>query len=622
MEPLPPDRPRRGAPEFEALRHALREMAAALEQGRAREIEAERLRAFRETARRVAHEMRNPLTPIRLAVAQLARSSAGSQREAIDVLVAESDRLEQLAREFTEFGRLPEGPAAPIDLAELLTDLARSSVPPTMQVRLAIDDGLPPMLGHYDPLRRAFGNVLRNAVEASRADGAIELTARAEDGGVRVEIRDHGAGVPPDLAGQIFDPVRDGQERRHRPGPRPGTADGRDAPGHHRDGADARRRGHVRRADARPVTARAQILLVDDEANIRRMLGALLREEGFSVAEAAERQRRPAPGGRRGPGRGPARPHDAAGAGRAGNARQPARAGPPDARHHDERQGPAHRRRAGGQAGRVPVPGEAARTRVGAGDGARGPGAQPHPGGEPRPPRGARPALGAGGRKRRHAAGPLADRAGGADRGARAPDRRERHRQGAGRRRGARREPAGRPRVRDRELRRHPPRPGRVRDVRSRARRVHRRHRAPPRTVRAGAHRHALPRRGRRPERRCAGQAAADARDRRALAARRGDDAAGGRPHRRGHQPAPGGRGRRGRVPRGSLLPAQRLSDPPAGAARAPRGPAGAGGASGRAHSTAPGAPVHPVGPRGAGDLRLARQRPRAGQPGRAARSS
>src|SRR5215218_1217736 len=94
MEPLPPDRPRRGAPEFEALRRALRDMAAGLEQGRAREIEAERLRAFRETARRVAHEMRNPLTPIRLAVAQLARSAAPPQHEAIDVLSAESDRLE------------------------------------------------------------------------------------------------------------------------------------------------------------------------------------------------------------------------------------------------------------------------------------------------------------------------------------------------------------------------------------------------------------------------------------------------------------------------------------------------------------------------------------------------
>jgi signal transduction histidine kinase len=206
MEALPPDRPRRGAPEFDTLRTALREMAAALDQGRAREIEAERLRAFREIARRVAHEMRNPLTPIRLAVAQLSRSAEPSQREAIEVLVAESGRLEQLAREFTEFGRLPEGPAAQVDLAELLTDLARASVPPTMEVALAFEPALPTLLGHYDPLRRAFGNILRNAVEACDGRGRLDLSARREDGLVRIEIGDHGPGVPPDLAGRLFDP--------------------------------------------------------------------------------------------------------------------------------------------------------------------------------------------------------------------------------------------------------------------------------------------------------------------------------------------------------------------------------------------------------------------------------
>jgi two-component system, NtrC family, nitrogen regulation sensor histidine kinase NtrY len=211
MEALPPDRPRRGAPEFEALRTALREMATALEQGRAREIEAERLRAFRETARRVAHEMRNPLTPIRLAVAQLARSAAPPQREAIEVLVAESGRLEQLAREFTEFGRLPEGPAAQVDLAELLADLARTSVPPTMHVSLALDPALPTLLGHYDPLRRAFGNIIRNAVEACEAQGQIDLAAHREDGMVRIEIGDHGPGVAPDLAGRLFDPYVTGK---------------------------------------------------------------------------------------------------------------------------------------------------------------------------------------------------------------------------------------------------------------------------------------------------------------------------------------------------------------------------------------------------------------------------
>jgi signal transduction histidine kinase len=207
MEPLPPDRPRRGAPEFAALRTELREMADTLERARAQEIESERLRAFRETARRVAHEMRNPLTPIRLAVSQLSRTSAPEQREAIEVLVAESGRLEQLAREFTEFGRLPEGPAAPVDLPELLSELARTSLPPTMTARLALAPTTPTLLGDYDPLRRAFSNILRNAAEACDGQGEVEISSEAWDGGgVQVVIRDHGPGIPPELDGRIFDP--------------------------------------------------------------------------------------------------------------------------------------------------------------------------------------------------------------------------------------------------------------------------------------------------------------------------------------------------------------------------------------------------------------------------------
>jgi signal transduction histidine kinase len=212
MEPLPPDRSRRGAPEFAALRTALREMAVAIEHGRAQEIEAERLRAFRETARRVAHEMKNPLTPIRLAVAQLARSPSPQTREAVDVLTAETERLEQLAREFTEFGRLPEGPPAAVDLCELLDELVRTSVPPTMATRLSLDPETPTLQGHYDPLRRAFSNILRNAVEACNGEGAIEIFAARVDGGARVTIRDHGPGIPPELEGRIFDPYCTGKE--------------------------------------------------------------------------------------------------------------------------------------------------------------------------------------------------------------------------------------------------------------------------------------------------------------------------------------------------------------------------------------------------------------------------
>jgi signal transduction histidine kinase len=139
-------------------------------------------------------------------VAQLARGAPASQRDAIEVLTSESDRLEQLAREFTEFGRLPEGPAAPVDLTELLTTLARSSVPPSMTVRLALEPDLPPVLGHYDPLHRAFSNLVRNAVEACGAEGEVELAAAREDGGVRIVIRDHGPGVTAEVSGTLFDP--------------------------------------------------------------------------------------------------------------------------------------------------------------------------------------------------------------------------------------------------------------------------------------------------------------------------------------------------------------------------------------------------------------------------------
>jgi signal transduction histidine kinase len=156
--------------------------------------------------------MRNPLTPIRLAVAQLVRSSSPAQREAIEVLVAESDRLEQLAREFTEFGRLPEGPSAPVDLGELLEELSRTTLPPTMQAQLALDPATPVIEGHYDPLRRALSNILRNAVEACAGTGAIEITARPAGTGARLEIRDHGPGIPPELEGRIFDPYCTGKE--------------------------------------------------------------------------------------------------------------------------------------------------------------------------------------------------------------------------------------------------------------------------------------------------------------------------------------------------------------------------------------------------------------------------
>jgi signal transduction histidine kinase len=205
-EALPADQPQRGAPEFAALRTALREMAANLEQGRSRELEAERLRAFREVARRVAHEMKNPLTPIRFAISHLKRDAAPGQAESLEVIAVEAGRLEQLAREFTEFGRLPEGPPADVDLAELLEELTRTSLPDGVSAKLTITSGSHTVTGHYDPLRRALGNILRNAVEAMGGQGHLDLGSSERDGGVVVTVADHGPGIPPERQGSLFEP--------------------------------------------------------------------------------------------------------------------------------------------------------------------------------------------------------------------------------------------------------------------------------------------------------------------------------------------------------------------------------------------------------------------------------
>lgn len=205
-EPLPAGEREGGAPEFAALRGAFRQMASGLAEARARQLEAERLRAFREVARRVAHEMKNPLTPIRFAVSALKRNARPEQQESLEVLQTESERLELLAREFTEMGRLPEGPAAEVDLGELLAGLARNSVPPGVQVALDLSPSTPRIIGHYEPLRRAFANLLRNALEASSGDPGLGVRCSPHGAdGVEVRIADRGPGVPPALRDTLFD---------------------------------------------------------------------------------------------------------------------------------------------------------------------------------------------------------------------------------------------------------------------------------------------------------------------------------------------------------------------------------------------------------------------------------
>jgi signal transduction histidine kinase len=209
-EPLPEGPPRKGAPEFVVLRNRMREMATELRQGRARALEAERATALREAARQVAHELKNPLTPIRFAISRLRREAPDSLSETIDVLEIESKRLEEMARSFALFGRLPGGPRAPVDLGELVRAATRSVMPAETPVAVHVAEDVPMVSGHVDALGRALTNVLLNAVEASAAGAPVEVEVRraALDGRpmVEVSVRDRGVGIPEGRLARIWEP--------------------------------------------------------------------------------------------------------------------------------------------------------------------------------------------------------------------------------------------------------------------------------------------------------------------------------------------------------------------------------------------------------------------------------
>ncbi len=210
-ETLPPVPNPSTVPELITLQQSLYELQRGLEQARTVELESERLRAFGEVARRVAHEMKNPLTPIRLAVRQLSKRAAPDMQVELEVIAAESARLESMARDFAELGRLPEGIAAPVDLSELLQELLQNTVPDGMQREFRSDEAGVSIEGFYDPLRRAFSNLLRNAVEACHGSGNIAIRIRRDGRHISVTLSDNGPGITVERRELIFRPYYSGK---------------------------------------------------------------------------------------------------------------------------------------------------------------------------------------------------------------------------------------------------------------------------------------------------------------------------------------------------------------------------------------------------------------------------
>ena len=208
-EALPPDRGSgSGVREYRVLRRALRTGAARLETAQKEQVESARLRAWTEMARRVAHEIKNPLTPMRMSASTLARNSDPKVREAAEILLEEVRRLDDMARSFARFGRPPDGPAALVDLVELGQSVVDGYDSSSIGIRFRAAPGVPQIHGHHDVLGQALRNLVVNAVEAlSEGSGSqIEVVVTSTSNEVQLLVRDDGPGIPTELLDEMWLP--------------------------------------------------------------------------------------------------------------------------------------------------------------------------------------------------------------------------------------------------------------------------------------------------------------------------------------------------------------------------------------------------------------------------------
>ena len=215
--------------EVGALAEAFNAMTADLRASRERAVQAERVAAWREMARRLAHELKNPLFPIQLSIETLRRnldhqsSGAGTSspalredgaafaelfRESSETILEALRSLRRIVDEFAEFARMPRPEPRPTDVnatVEKVLALHRASAGP-VQIETALAPGLPAIPADPDLLARALGNLVANALEAMPKGGALRVRTAAKDGAVRIEVEDDGPGITEEQRTRLFVP--------------------------------------------------------------------------------------------------------------------------------------------------------------------------------------------------------------------------------------------------------------------------------------------------------------------------------------------------------------------------------------------------------------------------------
>jgi two-component system, NtrC family, nitrogen regulation sensor histidine kinase NtrY len=206
--------------ELGQLADSFNQMTRQMLQQREHLVQTERVAAWRELARRLAHELKNPLFPLQITVENLLRAREHSPemfeeifRESTSTLLAEIQNLKNIIARFSDFSRMPQPTFQPVSLNDVVHGVMRlfqaqlaagNQLGITPQLELQPD--LPQIAADPDLLHRALSNLVLNAMDAMPSGGVLSVRTLALDGRVQLEVSDTGSGLSAEECGRLFTP--------------------------------------------------------------------------------------------------------------------------------------------------------------------------------------------------------------------------------------------------------------------------------------------------------------------------------------------------------------------------------------------------------------------------------
>ena len=214
---------------------AFNRMTRDLKDARARLVRAERVAAWRDVARRIAHEIKNPLTPIRMAIETLRKAKQRQHPDLDDIfeestvaVLEEVARMERIVTEFSRFARMPRPSATSIEVPSVAEHVVQVHALPAevthpegdrpADVKLEIEGDIGAVRADREQLIQVLTNLVQNAIDAARTKRpdhprVLVRVVPGQDGAVRIEVHDNGPGIHRDEAAQVLEPYYTTKEK-------------------------------------------------------------------------------------------------------------------------------------------------------------------------------------------------------------------------------------------------------------------------------------------------------------------------------------------------------------------------------------------------------------------------